>query len=111
MSNLAIALRFSSAAGLSVADEINAQIDRCPGDLSKTTSGRIVKQQLEGVKVGIKEFRDVPTDPSNTCSRFFVNSRSASHQVECFRAIHQRLNSCREGKSVTLGPRVAAIRR
>jgi len=58
VNNLAIALCFSSAAGLSVADEINAQIDKSPEDMHKTTPERIVKQQLEDVTVGIKEFRD-----------------------------------------------------
>ncbi len=45
-------------AGFPIADEIKAQVDKYPDGVVKIEPERIVKQQLEGVAIGVKEFRE-----------------------------------------------------
>lgn len=80
--------------------------------MQKMTRERIVKQQLEGVKVGIKEFEMRWPNPANRCSRFFVNSIGIDNWlsfVDLSAGVVMfdnapNLTSCREGNSVTLRP-------
>lgn len=44
--------------GFPISDEIKAQMDKRPENLPKMMPERIVKQQLEGMRIGVKEFRD-----------------------------------------------------
>lgn len=46
-------------ASFPIANEIKAHVDKDPNQILKMEPERIVKQQMEGVKVGVKEFRDV----------------------------------------------------
>ena len=44
-------------ASFPIAEEIKAQVEKQPDHVLKMEPERIVKQQLEGVKIGMKEFR------------------------------------------------------
>jgi hypothetical protein len=44
-------------AGFPIADEIRAHVDKQAAGALKVEPERIVKQQLDGVAVGVKEFR------------------------------------------------------